>query len=114
MPRGANIGMGCLDRKKKWGKVSGPEKEKAKEESRGHCRGCEFCLHPVDLSLAQGIQAGPVSLTTPGAELLGVPSTLRPREAVSYLVRGTFYFLPVLSLSSQSRRRDLAGRNTFL
>lgn len=44
--RGASLGMGHLDGKKKWGKVSGPEKERAKGESRCHCRGCEFYRPP--------------------------------------------------------------------
>lgn len=34
MPSGANIGMGHLDGKKYWGRVSGPEKGKVKQESQ--------------------------------------------------------------------------------
>lgn len=53
-------------------------------------------------------------ILSPAVELLGAPSTLRPRAAVGCLVSGTFCFLPVLSLSSPKRTKDLDGRDTFL
>lgn len=62
MPGGADIGMGPLDGKKKWAKVSGQEEGKTKQESRGCFRVCKSGSRPLDFPLAQGAWAGPAHL----------------------------------------------------
>lgn len=113
MPRGADIGMGrgngerFLDRRR--------EKPKKKAEATAE----SVCFAPIlwTSHWHKGLRQGQYPwIASPGAELLGVPSTLRAREAVGCLVSGAFCFLPVLSLSSRKKQRKGSGwkRHVFV
>lgn len=103
--------------KRKWGKVSGPEKGKAKEESRGHCRVCVFCPHPLDLPLAQEAQAGPVSLDSfSWSRATWSPQHSKVKRGCWLFGKWCLLFLPVLSLSSRKKQRKGSGwkRHVFV
>lgn len=115
--REANIVTGHLDGKKKWRqeKKRDRERERPNKKAETTAEAVGFALILWTSHWHKGFGQGQYPwIASPTAELLGAPSTLRPRAAADCFVSGAFCFLPVLSLSSPKQTKDLAGRDTLL